>query len=132
MADVNIWGVVRVTKAFLPLIRKSHGRIVNVASLLGRSPAKFSGAYSITKYGVEAFSDILRLEMARFNVGVFIIEPGNFIAATAIVSQKRPQLFWNQLSESVRKDYGEDSIDEVETITEWITNKWGVNLISIL
>ena len=101
MADVNIWGVIRATNAFLPLIRKSHGRIMNVASMLGRSPAKFSGAYIITKYDVEEFSDILRLEMERFNVGVSIIEPGNFMAATEIVDAKRLKLFWNQFNSRI-------------------------------
>lgn len=127
MADVNIWGVVSVTKSFLPLIRKYQGRIVNVGSLLGRLPALYSSAYCITKYGVEAFSDILRLEMARFKVGVSIIEPGNFLAATAIVDAKRPKLFWNQLNESLRKDYGEDSVDEVIGAIDWMSNTFGVN-----
>ena len=85
MAEVNIWGVVRVTKAFPPLIRKYQGRIVNVASLLGRYPATYSSAYFITKYALEAYTDIFRLEMARFKVGVFTIEPGNLTEATAIV-----------------------------------------------
>jgi 3-hydroxybutyrate dehydrogenase len=127
IAEVNIWGVVRVTKAFLPLIRQYQGRIVNVASMLGRSPALYSSAYCISKFGVEAFSDILRLEMARFNVGVFTIEPGNFLAATEITGSKRPELFCNQLSESILKDYGEESIDEVIGATEWMSDTFGVN-----
>ena len=119
-----------VTKAFLPLIRQYQGRIVNVGSLLGRLPVLYSSAYCITKYGVEAFSDILRLEMARFRVGVSIIEPGNFLAATAIVdAAKRPKLFWNQLNESLRKDYGEHSIDEVIGAIDWMSNTFSVNNI---
>ena len=119
-----------VTKAFLPLIRQSQGRIVNVGSLLGRLPVLYSSAYCITKYGVEAFSDILRLEMARFKVGVSIIEPGNFLAATSIVdAAKRPKLFWNQLNESLRKDYGEHSVDEVIGAIDWMSNTFSVNNI---
>ena len=116
---------VRNANAFLLLIRKSHGRIMNVASMLGRSPAKFSGAYIITKYDVEEFSDILRLEMERFNVGVSIIEP-EFNGSHWSCWCKTPQTVLESI-ESVRKDYGEDSVDEIETSTEWITNKFGVN-----
>ena len=85
MAEVNVWGVIRVTKASLPLIRKYQGRIVNVVSMLGRSPVTYSSAYFITKQALEAYTDIFRLEMARFKVGVFTIEPGHFTEATAIV-----------------------------------------------
>ena len=68
--------------------------------------------------------------MARFRVGVSIIEPGNFLAATAIVdAAKRPKLFWNQLNESLRKDYGEHSIDEVIGAIDWISNTFSVNNI---
>ena len=113
MAAVNICGAVRVTNAFLPLIRKHQGRVVNVASVAGRIAIQFSGAYCITKFGVEAFSDILRLEMTRFNVGVSTIEPGNFLAATKLAGPSGItylcRQFWEQLAESVRKDYGGDS-----------------------
>ena len=117
MADVNIRGVVRVTNAFLPLIRKHRGRVVNVASVAGRIAIQFSGAYCITKFGVEAFSDILRLEMTRFNVGVSTIEPGNFLAATKLAGPSGIahlcRQFWDQLAEPVRKDYGDNCVDEL-------------------
>ena len=125
MAAVNIWGAVRVTNAFLPLIRKHQGRVVNVASVAGRIAIQFSGAYCITKFGVEAFSDILRLEMTRFNVGVSTIEPGNFLAATKLAGPSGIadlcRQFWQQLTDSVRADYGgeaclEELIDGSEQI----------------
>ena len=125
MAAVNIWGAVRVTNAFLPLIRKHQGRVVNVASVAGRIAIQFSGAYCITKFGVEAFSDILRLEMTRFNVGVSTIEPGNFLAATKLAGPSGIadlcRQFWQQLTDSVRTDYGgeaclEELIDGSEQI----------------
>lgn len=63
--DVNLYGMIRVTKAFLPLLRKSRGRIVNASSMVGRSAFSFL-PYSVSKYGVEAFSDRLRYYYVMF------------------------------------------------------------------
>ena len=57
---VNLLGVVDVTTTFLPLLKKEHGRIVNTSSVAGRNAGIFNAPYSISKYGVEAFSDIIR------------------------------------------------------------------------
>ncbi|NWX86811.1 BDH protein, partial [Nothoprocta ornata] len=81
VAEINLWGTVRVTKAFLPLIRRAKGRVVNVASMLGRMASPSRSCYCISKFGVEAFSDCLRQEMYRWGVRVILIEPSNFVAA---------------------------------------------------
>uniref|UniRef100_A0A672YG19 Retinol dehydrogenase 1 n=1 Tax=Sphaeramia orbicularis TaxID=375764 RepID=A0A672YG19_9TELE len=78
--DVNLIGVIEVTLAFLPLLKKARGRVVNVASILGRL-ALTGGGYCLSKYGVEAFSDSLRREMQHFGINVSIIEPGFFKTA---------------------------------------------------
>lgn len=57
--NVNMNGVIGMTMTFLPLIKKARGRIVNVASVLGRVAAN-GGGYCISKFAVEAFSDCLR------------------------------------------------------------------------
>lgn len=57
--DVNLIGVIDVTLHFLPLLKKAQGRVVNVASILGRLSIT-GGGYCISKWGVEAFSDSLR------------------------------------------------------------------------
>jgi NAD(P)-dependent dehydrogenase (short-subunit alcohol dehydrogenase family) len=56
---VNLYGVIMVTKACLPLVLKEQGRIVNTSSIAGRV-AFINSSYTISKYGVEAFSDVLR------------------------------------------------------------------------
>lgn len=56
---VNLIGLIEVTLSMLPLVRRAQGRIVNVSSILGRI-AFFGAVYCCSKYGVEAFSDILR------------------------------------------------------------------------
>lgn len=74
--EVNVIGLVAVTKAFLPHLRRSRGRIVNVGSIAGRSPLPASAAYDATKFSVEAISDVLRMELAPWGISVSLIEPG--------------------------------------------------------
>lgn len=62
--DVNLVGVIDVTLQFLPLLKKGRGRVVNVASVLGRL-SLIGGGYCLSKFGVEAFSDSLRYRAAR-------------------------------------------------------------------
>ncbi|NXK18687.1 BDH protein, partial [Thinocorus orbignyianus] len=81
VAEINLWGTVRVTKAFLPLIRRAKGRVVNITSMLGRMVSPSRSCYCISKFGVAAFSDCLRQEMYRWGVRVILIEPSNFVAA---------------------------------------------------
>lgn len=105
-----------MTKSFLPLIRKSQGRVVNVSSILGIVPTLYSGAYCITKSGIEAYSDVLRLEMRPFNVSVSIIQPGNFMKATNIVfgEEKYPNSqSWPMLDQTIKSDYGEDCLERM-------------------
>lgn len=56
---VNTFGVIEVSLAFLPLLKKARGRVVNTSSVLGRLSAN-GGGYCVSKYTVEAFSDSLR------------------------------------------------------------------------
>lgn len=129
---MNLFGAIRVTKAFLPLIRKSKGRVVNVSSVLGRVADPFLGAYSITKFALEAFSDILRFEMMPFNVKVCMIEPGNFLAATNVLSGNEglnamANQTWDRLDESIQKDYGKEKFDRQIRISE-ILMKFSVSI----
>ncbi len=76
--DVNLFGPYRVTKAFAPLIMASKGRISTVGSIAGVQTGLLTGPYSISKHAVEAFTDALAKEMAKFDVQVSVIEPGNY------------------------------------------------------
>jgi len=55
---------------------------VNVSSVKGLLAFPFTAAYTMTKYAVEAFSDVLRLEMRKFGVTVSVVQPGHFAGAT--------------------------------------------------
>jgi NAD(P)-dependent dehydrogenase (short-subunit alcohol dehydrogenase family) len=74
--EVNVIGLVAVTQAFLPLLRRGRGRIVNVGSVAGRSALPGSGAYDSSKFAVEAITDVLRMELHAWGVSVSLIEAG--------------------------------------------------------
>lgn len=75
---VNLLGPIRITRAFAPLLFESRGRVVNISSLNGIVASPMIGAYSISKHGIEAYSDGLSAELARFGIRVSMIEPGNY------------------------------------------------------
>lgn len=74
--EVNFFGALAAIQIFLPLLRESGGRIVNVSSISGKLSAPFMGPYSASKFALEAASDALRLELRPFGVSVSVIEPG--------------------------------------------------------
>jgi NAD(P)-dependent dehydrogenase (short-subunit alcohol dehydrogenase family) len=75
--EVNVIGAIAATQAFLPLIRKSRGRIVNIGSDNGRLSLPIMGPYCASKFAIEAITDALRIELAPWGIEVVLIEPGN-------------------------------------------------------
>ena len=76
LLEVNLIGNIAVTQAFLPLIRKGHGRIVNMGSITGTMPQPYLAPYSASKAALEAITASLRLELKPWRIPVSIIEPG--------------------------------------------------------
>jgi NAD(P)-dependent dehydrogenase (short-subunit alcohol dehydrogenase family) len=74
--EVNLIGPLSVIQAFLPLIRRGRGRIVNVGSIGGLLVVPIQGAYSASKFGLEALSDALRLELRQWKIPVSHVDPG--------------------------------------------------------
>ncbi len=75
--EVNVFGLLAVTRAFVPAMRaRRSGRLINISSLGGRVTLPFFGPYNSTKYAVESLSDALRAELWPFDVHVSLIEPG--------------------------------------------------------
>jgi NAD(P)-dependent dehydrogenase (short-subunit alcohol dehydrogenase family) len=75
---VNVEGVYRTTKAFVPLLIESKGRIVTTGSIAGTVSWPGGSAYSGSKHWIEAFTDALAGEMAEQGVSVSVVEPGNY------------------------------------------------------
>ncbi|XP_020499811.1 retinol dehydrogenase 1 [Labrus bergylta] len=111
--DVNLLGVIDVTLQFLPLLKKAQGRVVNVASILGRL-SLIGGGYCPSKWGVEAFSDSLRRDMKQFGVKVSIIEPGFFKTGVTQLDLIEADLrrLWAHLSQDVKDSYGAKYFDD--------------------
>jgi NAD(P)-dependent dehydrogenase (short-subunit alcohol dehydrogenase family) len=92
--EVNVVGQVAVTQAFIPALRRARGRIVLMSSVGGRISIPFMSPYHVSKWGLEAIGDALRLELKPWGMDVVIVEPG------AIATP-----FWQK---------GQDTADEVE------------------
>ncbi|PRD24017.1 UNVERIFIED_CONTAM: D-beta-hydroxybutyrate dehydrogenase [Trichonephila clavipes] len=73
--DINAFGVIRVTKAFLPLLCKSKGRVIAVCSASSNYTYRGMVPYCMSKHAAKSFCDGLRLEMYHFGVKVVTIEP---------------------------------------------------------
>lgn len=75
--DVNFFGMLAVTQAVLPAMRKQRsGRIVNMSSVAGKVGIPFAAPYCSSKHAIEAVSDALRVEVSSFGIRVVVIEPG--------------------------------------------------------
>ena len=88
LMEINFYGVVRMTRAFLPALRASDDAcIVNVSSVFGLISPPGQSAYSASKFAVRGFSNALRHELAGTRVGVSVVHPGG--VATAIARNAR-------------------------------------------
>ena len=77
--ETNLFGVVRVTRAVIPQMRRQGGgKIINMSSIGGLISLPFQAFYCVSKFGVEAFTEALRMELRPFNIKVCCIEPGDF------------------------------------------------------
>ncbi len=74
--EVNVVGQLAVTQAFVPLLRRARGRLVNVGSISGRSASPALGPYAASKSALEALTHALRVELKPWGINVCLIEPG--------------------------------------------------------
>jgi len=105
LMEINFWGVVRMTRAFLPLLRASgQARIVNVSSIFGIIAPPGQTAYSASKFAVRAFSESLRneLEAEGAKIGVTVVHPGG--VNTSIAKNARPPRGVNDIDLDAQKE----------------------------
>lgn len=92
MFDVNVYGIIRMIRAVAPHMRKQKsGRIINIGSIAGKIVLPCNGAYSASKFALEALSDALRLELSAFNISVVLIQPGNIRTNFKNTAQKNSE-----------------------------------------
>eukprot|EP01129_Flabellula_baltica_P006019 TRINITY_DN2216_c0_g1_i1.p1 TRINITY_DN2216_c0_g1~~TRINITY_DN2216_c0_g1_i1.p1 ORF type:complete len:332 (+),score=70.27 TRINITY_DN2216_c0_g1_i1:47-997(+) len=106
MMDVNLFGVVRVTQKFMPILRQNTGRIVNVGSVLGEIALPFSGEYVATKFALRAMSDVWRREMNPWNVYVGMVEPSYVKSAIQQKGVENVEKRWNEYPDEAKQFYG--------------------------
>lgn len=104
--DVNVFGLVEVTQKFLPLLRRTQGRVINIGSISGRVASPFLAPYAASKFAVRAFTDSLRREISRFGVKVILVEPGPIKTAIWEKSLAKSHDLEQRLSPEMRKVYG--------------------------
>lgn len=76
MFDVNLFGLIRTTRAVLPLMRsRKSGRIVNISSVMGLIPAPFMALYGASKHAVEGYSESLDHEVRGQGIRIVLVEP---------------------------------------------------------
>ncbi|HZP75960.1 MAG TPA: oxidoreductase [Pseudolabrys sp.] len=88
--DINVFGVLRMTNAVLPIMRRQHkGRIINISSILGLIPSPYNALYASTKHAIEGYSESLDHELRVFGIRVALVEPG-FTRTSFEKSMTRP------------------------------------------
>ena len=125
--ETNFFGVVRMVKAVLPIMRRQkHGQIVNVTSLSGITPIPFMGIYSASKFALEGYTEALRHEVKPFGIRVSQIEPG--FLKTGITDRRQvaaEQIMeyapWRQRAFNAIRDY-EEKGPGPELVAETVLN----------
>ena len=116
--EVNVIGQIAVTQAFLPLLRRGRGRIVNMGSIAGRGTIPLLGPYSASKYALEALTDALRMELQPWGIQVSIIEPGAVATPIWEKSAKEAEGLEASVSAEAKALYGEAVIRIREAIAQ--------------
>jgi len=111
--DVNVYGPYRITKAFSPLIIAEQGRITTIGSIAGTLSSPFAGPYTMSKHAIEAYTDSLAGEMAKFGVKVSVIEPGNYRSAISQSLKKRMDSRKHSIEGSLFEEEQSEFMDRV-------------------
>ena len=111
--ETNLWGVINVTRAALPILRAQRaGHVIQISSVGGRTVSAGLGPYQTAKWAVEGFSGVLQKEVAPLGIHVTIIEPGGFSTDWAGSSMTM---------HDVREDYAETVGARVRFMAESFT-----------
>jgi NADP-dependent 3-hydroxy acid dehydrogenase YdfG len=130
MVHVNVFGVLYCTHAALPLMHaQGSGHIVNVSSVAGRFARAGSGVYNLTKFGVGAFSEALRQEVAPIGLRVSVVEPG--AVDTELAGHNRPEVL-EQISKTFSGVERLSSEDIADAILYTISRPQNVSINEVL
>jgi len=108
LMEVNFWGPLRVTQAFLPLLRQhGHARIIMVTSASIYLTIPLGCGYPVSKHALSALTDHLRMEMAPFGIEVTALEPGGVITPmiTGGYAAETEAALWDSIPAPLRQQY---------------------------
>ena len=118
MVDLNVLGLLYCAHAALPHLLQAAqdaprqvADMVNISSVAGRAARNGNGVYSLTKFGIGAFSESLRQELAGRYVRVSLVEPG--ATATELASHNRPEILESIRSQLGQRMQAEDIADAI-------------------
>lgn len=115
MFDVNVMGLLYTTDAAVQVMKEQgSGHLVNVSSVAGRKSGPLRGAYSGTKFAVNAISEALRQELIEDNIRVTVVEPG------AVETELPDHITDEEAREGIQSVYGLDDILQAEDIANAI------------
>ena len=128
--EVNVFGLARLCQLVLPTMRAQHsGRIINTASVAGRSVFYYGGWYHVSKYAVESLSDAMRMELKPFGIDVVIIEPGaiktnwGIIAADHLIESSKGTAYeqtGTMMADNLRNMYLSNTISDPAVVRKAI------------
>src|SRR6476620_7364473 len=104
--EVNVFGSLATINAFLPLLRKAKGRIVQIGSMTGRFPLPFSGPSSASKAAMEAFADVYRTELKPFSIDFIMVQPGALLTGGPAKTAAQLKQISENMTVEQKKLYG--------------------------
>jgi butyryl-CoA dehydrogenase len=125
LININLWGVIKMTHKFLPHLQKLNaGHIVNISSMLGYAAMLRSSAYCTSKFAVKGFTDCLKVELMKTNIGVSSVHPGgirtNIIRKSKLSDHLDKEQTWQLLNKIEKKSLIMPAKQAAEIIIEGI------------
>lgn len=122
--DINLWGVIYGSKAFIPHLKeRPEAALVNVSSIFGQFAYPNQGPYVTTKFAVKGFTEVLRQELAKTNVAVSVVQPGG-IATNIINNIDTERTEWRQkFASTFDKMAGTTAEEAARTIIKGVQRK---------
>jgi len=127
--EVNVIGPLAVTQAFLPLLSRARGRIVNIGSISGRVVPPYLGAYATSKFALEALTDGLRLELRKWGISVSIVEPDSVVTPIWDKLEAAREEQHASASPEARRLYGQDLLQMREATRRMTRNAMPVDRV---
>jgi short-subunit dehydrogenase len=110
--ETNLWGIHRVCRAVLPIMRAQRsGLIINISSIAGIVSLPYQGFYCASKFALEAMTEALRMEVRDFGIHVVLVEPGDL--ATKFTDNRH--LSWESQSESAYALFFQRALEIIES-----------------